>query len=379
MLKDWLLKQLTPAKQESEIWQGYVSTLQTMYEQTIEPITQRIDNRKSFFTMDVQDLDTRINELGQFFAIRAKSDASKPILLAQRLDEIHFKGTSRPITATFWREFENIPAKWEPLYAPIDQSKKPYGELLIPENQIPYAEQTYGEFFLTSRGMISLSLNSLYELYGAEKQSELVKRIQAQYKEIIEPLLPLDIVSDGFLLYLEFTLLEYALTLQPKQYDPQKAYDFLNPANKSEYPFTTVFDLSTLYGSAIASPFKEKVPDVTKFSMAIAYSDITLDDQYRTLEKLEHAFDEMPLDAWVLDCAVERPIFTHGNATDGRISQNGTQAQIQSQGVKTLLVTYEDGSSTFVEVAGKAVVTVTLPLDGNGDGIPVSDVQYSLN
>ncbi|EKT93651.1 putative tail tube protein, partial [Escherichia coli O111:H8 str. CFSAN001632] len=42
--------------------------------------------------MSKEDLETRTNELGQFFTIRTSNSSSVPMLLQQRLDEIHFKG-----------------------------------------------------------------------------------------------------------------------------------------------------------------------------------------------------------------------------------------------------------------------------------------------
>ena len=70
-----------------------------------------------------EDLDTRIGEMGKFFTIRVSDASSKPMLLQQRLDEIHFKGTAQPITQTFYREFNGIPVTWQPLFAPVDVEK----------------------------------------------------------------------------------------------------------------------------------------------------------------------------------------------------------------------------------------------------------------
>ncbi|STK44385.1 putative tail tube protein [Escherichia coli] len=40
------------------------------------------------------------------FSLSLKKDKDRrPMLLAQRLDEVHFKGTILPIEQTFWREF----------------------------------------------------------------------------------------------------------------------------------------------------------------------------------------------------------------------------------------------------------------------------------
>ena len=59
-------------------------------------------------------MDTRIAEYGRFFVITENDKARRPMLLAQRLDEVHFKGTVRPIEQTFWREFGTILLHQEP-------------------------------------------------------------------------------------------------------------------------------------------------------------------------------------------------------------------------------------------------------------------------
>lgn len=83
------------------------------------------------------------------------------MLLAQRLDEVHFKGTILPIEQTFWREFGCIPVSWEPLYAPVNIEKHPYGSYFATEIEIPTAQAQFGEFFLTSRGW-SLLIRTSY-------------------------------------------------------------------------------------------------------------------------------------------------------------------------------------------------------------------------
>lgn len=55
------------------------------------------------------------------------------MLLAQRLDEVHFKGTILPIEQTFWREFGCIPVSWEPLYAPVNIENTPMVHILRPK------------------------------------------------------------------------------------------------------------------------------------------------------------------------------------------------------------------------------------------------------
>lgn len=97
---------------------------------------------------------------------------------------------------------------WEPLYAPVDQKRFPYGTFFTNEIGIQVAQDTYGEFFLTSRGTVNVDLNKLYEIYGYEEQDQLVQRLINDFDRIVAPLLPLEMVFDGITLRLDFWLEE---------------------------------------------------------------------------------------------------------------------------------------------------------------------------
>lgn len=206
MIKNWVKDRLTKEKQGSELWSGFANTIQSVFEDTVEPILDRITNRKSYYTMNKDDLTLRMGEYGRFFIVAETTDTSRPVLLAQRLDEVHFKGTEKPITSTFWREFDNLPVTWQQLYAPIDQEKAPYGTFFTTKEGLPIAEAKYGEFFLTSRAQISVALNELYKRYGYLEQDVAVNKLLAQFDQIIAPLLPLHIVFDGVALFISFEM-----------------------------------------------------------------------------------------------------------------------------------------------------------------------------
>lgn len=206
MIKNWVKDRLVKDKRNSELWAGFADAIQSVYEEVIEPTLTRITNRKSYFTMDKDDLTLRMSEYGRFFVVAETTDTSRPVLLAQRLDEVHFKGTDKPITSTFWREFDNLPVTWQPLYAPIDQEKAPYGSFFTTKDGVEVAKENYGEFFLTSRAQISVSLNELYERYGYIEQTEAVNGLLSKFDQIIQPLLPLHIVFDGVSLFISFDL-----------------------------------------------------------------------------------------------------------------------------------------------------------------------------
>lgn len=339
MIKGWLKTMLTPDKQESELWQGWVEVLQDMLGSEVEPIIERIDARKSLFSMKGDDLNTRINELGQFFSIRAKKESSKPILLAQRIDEIHFKGTDRPITSTFWREFDNLPARWEPLYAPIDQTKAPYGEYFATADTVPYSTQKYGDFFMTSRGQIALSINALYQQYGAVKQEELVKRIQSQFDEIISPLLPLDIVFDGFLMYLSFSLFEYAPTVVLK-----------NIVSSSQFT---------------APAFQEPKVDIG-FSMTFTLPALQIFQAVRAQDYEIRRFDEIALDVIPLDYNPRPDIYPYnpginGSVPDSRMVVTSSGVDIKTMGA-TYLRIYYNPNGDFEDYFTNNVDTFSVPM-----------------
>ncbi|MEW9209554.1 phage tail protein [Citrobacter werkmanii] len=208
MEKSWFSKRLTDAKQKSVLYLSLAEIIQSLTSSFVEPFLQRITNRKSIFSMGEEDLAIRTNELGQFFTIRTENSSSIPMLLQQRFDEIHFKGTDRPINQTIYREFDGLHVAWEPLYAPVDIEKYPYGTVLITQSTLESTGGIYGEMFLTSRGMISVSINELTENMGAgtgserADQSEITEAVLTKFNQFVRPLLPLHIVFDGLSLFI---------------------------------------------------------------------------------------------------------------------------------------------------------------------------------
>ncbi|ECJ2855707.1 hypothetical protein FNO15_17900 [Salmonella enterica subsp. diarizonae] len=216
MEKSWFSKRLTSAKQKSVLYLSLAEIVQALVSSSVEPWLRRITNRKSIFSMGEDDLAIRTNELGQFFTIRTENSSSIPMLLQQRLDEIHFKGTDRPINQTIYREFDGIHVTWEPLYAPADLEKYPYGTVLITQNSLQSTGGIYGEMFLTSRGMISVSINELTEKMagddvvesGGLDQAAITEAVLTKFNQFVRPLLPKHIVFDGLSIYLSVVVYE---------------------------------------------------------------------------------------------------------------------------------------------------------------------------
>lgn|GEM_PF-1476436 len=307
MIKDWIKNHLIPEKRDAGLWPGFADALQETYEDQIEPLLERLSARKSFFTMHPDDLDKRIKEYGQFFVIGQNGTASRPILLTQRLDEVHFKGTDQPIIATFWREFGNLPVTWEPLYAPIDQDLCPYGMFFTTAAGMEVAAASFGEFFLTSRGTISVDLNRLYEIYGFDEQDKLVKRLISDFDRIVAPLLPLETVFDGISLRLDFWLEEAR--------DEIEIVSITTGSKEPNFVFRPARELMQLTRTTIKHPTAAFAPD------------------RRSLDTFMLTLDGMPSDAWRLDMPVIiPPLLPGGPENDPRLRSDNARLLLDTLG-----------------------------------------------
>lgn len=351
MIRNWVKDRLTKEKQGSELWSGFANTLQGIFEETVEPILERITNRKSYYTMDKDDLTLRMSEYGRFFIVAETTDTSRPVLLAQRLDEVHFKGTDKPITSTFWREFDNLPVSWQELYAPVDQDLAPYGTFFTTKEGLAIAEAKYGEFFLTSRAQISVALNELYGRYGYLEQGEAVQKLLTQFDRIIAPLLPLHIVFDGVALFISFEMSADAenITLISAGIDYQAKLSYVDLQS----------EIKNLH---MATQQQFDIPAVP----------------LRQVKRCER-YDMFAADAWTNDYlarpdAAPAPIDIASAASDSRarlFTDGGVQyVGIQkgnSQGVTAIST---DGSSVTMAFPfdGLPEFVLALPDDGSGNG-----------
>ncbi|HBM2815725.1 TPA: hypothetical protein LU109_003637 [Enterobacter hormaechei subsp. xiangfangensis] len=293
MLPKWLRNQLAPEKKDSNLYGDFADMLQTVFEKNVEPILERISSRRSFFTMTPQDLETRMAELGRFFRILYRSNSSRPIILQQRLDEIHFKGTTQPIISTIRRELNGLPATWAPLYASTDQAAHPYGSKFSDESTLK-VDYPNGDYFLTSRGMLKVPLNIIYQIYSGPDQAALIQKLQDDFNDVIRPLIPLDIVFDGFMFYLEYTL-----------YARQCIFRLLNVEAESTFP---------------AIQTKGEIFDT--FQVNATYPGQVLQQQRRDLLPIMHRFDGMPIDGWALDMVEAPPIIPGTGAVDQRYRES---------------------------------------------------------
>lgn len=319
MQKDWFKDRLIPAKQTSELWSGFANAVQSLMESAVLPLIERTANRKSLFSMDSEAMDLRIKELGRFFYINEDSSASLPVLLQQRLDEIHFKGTDRPIESTLWREFKNLAADWKPLYAPVDQESYPYGTYFVTENELEAAKAKYGDFFLTSRGRISVALNDVYDTFSDVNPEEVLNEFIAQFKLVVEPLIPLTIVFDGMGYYLTYEVTERIIS------------------------FTLVALATEIRDGTWYFPSQKSAISLITFETAqqVEGTIATID---RPLDTPIFRLDNHRIDSWGLDVIAAPQIKPVAGRTDSRLIVADGVATLQTLGFRGCVVEFTDGT-----------------------------------
>ncbi|EPK7688526.1 phage tail protein [Serratia marcescens] len=336
MKDNWFKEQMTSAKQQSGLWAGFADVVQSMLNSIVMPLIERTANRKSLYSMDKDDLRKKMGELGKFFYIDGENSTSLPVLLSQRLDEIHFKGTNRPIEATLWREFKNLAATWAPLYAPVDQAKFPYGSYFVTKAELETSKDKYGDFFLTSRGRISVALNDVYEAYSDTDPSKVLDEFMRQFKMVIEPLIPLHIVFDGMGYHLRFELVERKIV-----------FTLSGASAKIQSGTWYIESLQTEIAAQSVS---------TNLTVAQTLSNIP-----RPLETVPVHMDEMRLDAWVLD-VVPAPMIRPTQGGDSRLVVADGIATIKTLGFRGCNVEFSSGELigyTFPEEEDSAILPIS--------------------
>ncbi|MCZ4061242.1 phage tail protein [Pantoea sp. LMR881] len=319
MEENWFKKRLIPAKQTSELWTGLADAMQSLLESAVLPLIQRTANRKSLFSMDSEDLTTRISELGRFFYINESSGSSLPVLLQQRLDEIHFKGTDRPIESTLWREFKNLAAEWAPLYAPVDQERFPYGTYFVTADELEAAKPKYGDFFLTSRGRINVALNAVYDTFSDVNPEDVLNEFVSQFKLVVEPLIPLTIVFDGMGYHLAYEITERQIT------------------------FTLAAVTTEIRDGTWYFPPQKSTITLTGFNTAQRVEG-TVADINRPLETPVFRLDNHRIDSWGLDQIAAPQIRPQAAQPDGRLIVADGVATLQTLGFRGCVVEFTDGT-----------------------------------
>ncbi len=193
MKSNWLSSRLTKAKQASTMWVTLADSIQASFEGALNDIVDTITNNRSVMTMSVEEVKRKQESLGHFFSVLDVPDTEKNLTLLTRLDQIHLKATEFPIKDMVRRNFDGLEMDWSPVYAPIDQNEYPYGTRLIAQTEFDnFDAETKESWFMTSRGRMILNLNKYLP------PEEEMNRIYNSIYETIIPMIPLDIVFDGF-------------------------------------------------------------------------------------------------------------------------------------------------------------------------------------
>ncbi len=209
--KSWLQGQLTASKAKEQSWVDLAGAIAESIHNHVDVYLDRLKSRNSLYDMEKQDLLLDSVELRKVFPIEDVTDEDLPHVLMQRRDEIHFKKTVYPLVATLAREFEfqGMKVTWQPLYAPKDQDAYPYGTLFATEQEIhEFAALSPDDFFLTSRGTIRVPINEIEGGYAGVDEAAL-QDFERKVRRVIYPLLPLKIVCDGQVYYINLALSEF--------------------------------------------------------------------------------------------------------------------------------------------------------------------------
>lgn len=205
MKSDWLKKQLIPVKEKSLLYRELAEVIQSVVKQAVEPYLERLKNRPSLFNMSREDLITVIRELGDFFRVKESNysdNGDLAIIVMQRQDEIHQKRTVYPLLNTINREFPDINMQWEPLYAPVDQEKNPYGKYFVRSKDVAKRKNN-DVYFLTSRGVLTVPILEVLNNYSHLDSYSAVKELSEQVERLIYPIIPLRIVKHGLMMTME--------------------------------------------------------------------------------------------------------------------------------------------------------------------------------
>jgi hypothetical protein len=230
-LKDNLIKSM----QNSAAWVALADALAVVVDQVVEPTLTRLKARPRLFDMHPDDVKVLFDELGANATIGRSDVQDRPLLLLQRLDEVHQKNYLYPLKKTLQREFSNVRVSWVPLFAPTNVETYPYGSVLAREvDKGLYQDVPADGWFKTSRGLLQINLEDLYRLYPNLAGADLMDRFVLDVDQVLMPLLPTRIVYDGQLFVLQVYLSDVleSLALKSIQLDVTMAPCVLPATNR---------------------------------------------------------------------------------------------------------------------------------------------------
>lgn len=230
MFADNLIKSM---KNKSDGWYDLAAALFGLNQETIEPLLERAKALPSIFSLKKEDLNIRLNELGEYFALGKYADVDKPLIIQQRIDEIKQKGYLYPLTRTMAREFGDVEITWQPLFSPVD-SKYEYGKYLSTKEEA--SDWLIEEWFLTSRGIITIPINQVSSGAATLEEAELkVRKFEEDLFRVIPPLIPTNIVFDGHRYVIRLSVAEVIDIAGPTKSSVTQLFDKIPDALAEKY------------------------------------------------------------------------------------------------------------------------------------------------
>ncbi len=277
-LGSWLKGQLTSIKQNTDAWSDLASSIGYLLEKYSENYIERLKTRNSLFDMQPTDLQAEIRELGDFFQFGDVPEQDLPMVVIQRKDQIHLKKTVYPLEATLRREFSGMNVSWQPLYAPVDIERHPYGSVLMTANDLDMS--ITDDWFMTSRGVIQVPLNKIQS-----NNEESLREFEEKLRRVVYPLVPLRIVMQGTSYYLYFELFDCL------EWVTLGVLDIVERINIEDRDSDPVF-LQKIFMEWYANDFPSKFPkrqSITRMDM-IAADTTRIDRNFFVVEKVWRTF-----------------------------------------------------------------------------------------
>ena len=87
---NWRFQRLTPAKRSESRWAELASTLESIWEEFIDPRISRVERLRSSYLADSDALARKLREMGDYFSYDMPREEDKPIALAWRRLELQY-------------------------------------------------------------------------------------------------------------------------------------------------------------------------------------------------------------------------------------------------------------------------------------------------